>query len=72
MGGNAAKKANNIAAASLEESRRQYREQQAEKERNKEVARANAQGSRRSANILIISSSLLTLLRMRMGIRILC
>lgn len=51
MGGNAAKKANNIAAASLAESQRQYAEQQAEKERAKATARANAQGSRTSANM---------------------
>lgn len=51
MGGSAAKSGNAIARASLEESRRQYREQQAEKERDKAIAKANATGSRVSANM---------------------
>lgn len=51
MGGSSAKKGNAIAQASLDESRRQYEEQQAEKAANKAKAKANAFGSRTSANM---------------------
>ena len=51
MTGNAAKQSNAIAQASLDESRRQYNEQQAEKEKNKAKAKANALGGRTSANM---------------------
>lgn len=51
MGGGAAKQGNAIAQASLDESRRQYEEQEAEKAANKARAKANAFGSRTSANM---------------------
>lgn len=51
MTGGAAKQSNAIAQASLEESRRQYNEQQAEKADKKRTAMANARGSRMSANM---------------------
>lgn len=51
MGGNPAKRGNAIAQASLEESRRQYREQQAEKDRQKSAAKANAVGVRKSGTM---------------------
>ena len=51
MGGGAAKKANSIAKASLNEQKRQYAEQEAEKKRKKEEAMANASGSRLSSNM---------------------
>lgn len=50
MGGNPAKAGNAIAQASLNESRRQYEEQQAEKERAKATAKANAASVRTSSN----------------------
>lgn len=50
-GAKAAKTGNAIAQASLEESKRQYREQQAEKERQKATAKANAFGTRKSTNM---------------------
>lgn len=49
-GGNPAKKANDIAKASLEESRRQYNAQQAEKKRKEAAAKANAFAVRRGGN----------------------
>ena len=51
MGSSAAKQSNAIAQASLAESKRQYNEQQAEKEDKKRISKANASGSRRSANM---------------------
>ena len=51
MGGGAAKKANALAQASLNESKRQYEEQQAEKAKKKREAMANATGSRISGNM---------------------
>lgn len=51
MGGGAAKKANTLAQASLNEQKRQYEEQEAEKKRKKETAMANATGSRMSGNM---------------------
>ena len=49
-GGNPAKKANDLAKASLAESQRQYNEQQAEKKRKEETAKANAFAVRRGGN----------------------
>ena len=51
MGGGAAKKANSLAQASLNEQKRQYEAQEAEKKRKKETAMANAAGSRMSGNM---------------------
>ena len=52
MGGSSqAKKGNQIAQATLAETKRQYAEQQAEKERNKANAKANAGNVRQSANM---------------------
>ncbi len=51
MGGGAAKKSNALAQASLNESKRQYEEQQAEKAKKKQTAMANASGSRTSGNM---------------------
>lgn len=51
MGGGAAKKANALAQASLNESKRQYEEQQAEKAKKKQAAMANASSGRQSANM---------------------
>lgn len=51
MGGSPAQKGNEIAQASLNESKRQYREQQAEKERQKNTAKSNAIGVRKSADM---------------------
>lgn len=51
MGSNVAQQGNDIARASLNESKRQFNEQQMEKERSKASARANAVGGRRSANM---------------------
>lgn len=51
MGGNPAKKGNAIAQASLNESKRQYEEQQAKERKQKETAMANATGSRISGNM---------------------
>lgn len=51
MGGNPAKQGNAIAQASLNESKRQYEEQQAKEKKQKETAMANATGSRISGNM---------------------
>lgn len=51
MGGNPSKKANSIAQASLNESKRQYEEQKAKERKQKETAMANATGSRLSSNM---------------------
>ena len=51
MGGNPAKQGNAIAQASLNESKRQYDEQKRKEQRQKEVAKANATGSRTSGNM---------------------
>lgn len=51
MGSNPAKKSNDIAKASLNESKRQYEEQQAKEKKQKEVAMANAAGTRMSGNM---------------------
>ena len=51
MGGNPAKQSNAIAQASLNESKRQYEEQQAKEKKQKETAMANATGSRISGNM---------------------
>lgn len=51
MGGNSAKKSNQIAQASLNESKRQYEEQKAKEKKQKETAMANASGSRTSGNM---------------------
>lgn len=51
MGGNPAKQGNAIAQASLNESKRQYAEQQAKEKKQKETAMANATGSRISGNM---------------------
>lgn len=51
MGGNPAKQGNAIAQASLNESKRQYEEQQAKERKQKETAMANATGSRISGNM---------------------
>ena len=51
MGGNPAKAGNAIAQASLNESKKQYDEQQAEKNRAKEAAKANAGAMRTAGNM---------------------
>ena len=51
MGGNPAKKSNDIAQASLNESKRQYEEQKRKEELQKQTARANAAGARQSSNM---------------------
>lgn len=52
MGGSStAKQGNDIAIASLQESKRQYNEQRAREDAQKEKAKSNAVGSRRSANM---------------------
>ena len=50
MGTNQAKKGNQLAQASLNESKRQYDEQKAKERREKETAMANATGARTSGN----------------------
>lgn len=51
MGSNPAKQANQIAQASLDESKRQYNEQRAREDEKKATAKANALNSRTSANM---------------------
>lgn len=47
---NTAKEGNDLSRASLEESRRQFNQQQAEKKRKEETAKANAFSVRRGGN----------------------
>lgn len=51
MASNPAERANNIAQASLDESKRQYNEQKAKEAAQKEKAKANAVGARQSGNM---------------------